>query len=284
MGVSDGQAISAAITNAAFLNKNQADQMANPVSFTKTLSLSKRNESSAATINALDTSSSLVNVTGTVTTINGATAPATYSDGALLIISNSSAVVVTVSHESASATATNRFSLPGSVELTIGAGQSFQFYYNTTDSRWKVMSTTTQGNQLIGCRYTNSAPTQLTNAYNVKPFPTLDYDTTSSYNTTTGVWTCPTAGYYRAMLRCSTDSSVTFGTTGSITLRIRRNSTDIAQMIRYGNGSAINLGDSVTTTLYCAAGDTVDFVVRTSSTTNMYAGGEMNQIEIIKVG
>lgn len=140
MGVLDGQQISASITNAAFLNKNQADQMTFPVSFTKTLSLSKRNESSGATLNAMDSSQSLVNITGTVTTINGATAPTSYADGATLIIANSSASTVTVSHESGSATAANRFSLSGNAPLLISPGLAAQFFYNTTDSRWHQMA------------------------------------------------------------------------------------------------------------------------------------------------
>lgn len=145
MGVINGQAVSAAITNAAFLNKNQADQMTFPVSFTKTLSLPRRDESSAATVNALDSSSSLVNVTATVTTINGAVAPSTYADGALLIIANSSSNNLTISHESASATAANRFTLPFSAPLIISAGQAAQFFYDSTAARWKQAGGTGSG-------------------------------------------------------------------------------------------------------------------------------------------
>lgn len=280
MGVVDGQAISAAITNAAFLNKNQADQMTNPVSFTKTFSLAKRDESSAATLNALDSSSALVNVTGTVTTVNGAVAPVTYSDGAILILRNSSANLITVAHESVSASAANRFSFPGSAPITVPAGQAAQFVYNSSTSRWNLLSGITQ---TVACRYTNSAGTSLTSAYDVKPFPTLDYDTTSSYNTTTGAWTAPFNGKYRAMLRCHTVAAV-WATTGSITLRILKNSASIADQITYGNGASINLGNSVSTTISVVAGDTVEFVVRTSSTTTMNADDAKNQIEIVRVG
>lgn len=153
MGVLDGQAISASVTNAAFLNKNQADQMTFPVSFTKTLSLSKRDESSAATINALDTSQTLINITGTVVTINGAVAPATYADGATLVIANSSGSSVIINHESGSATAANRFTLPSSSPITLEPQQAAQFYYNSSSSRWKQMSGTGSGSGSAGINY-----------------------------------------------------------------------------------------------------------------------------------
>jgi hypothetical protein len=137
MGVINGTPVNATNTNSAFLNKNQADQMTFPVSFASTASLSKRDESSAATLNALATSTSLVRVTGTVTTINGAAAPSTYSDGQLLIISNASGSSVTINHESGSATASNRFSLPSSIALTVQAGQAVSFFYDTTSARWR---------------------------------------------------------------------------------------------------------------------------------------------------
>lgn len=140
MGVINGQAVNATVTNAAFLNKNNADQMTFPLSLTANLSLSKRDESSAATINALTTSTALVRVTGTVTAINGAVAPTTYADGSLLIISNASASAITIGHESGSATAANRFALPGATDLSLAAGQAAQFYYDSTALRWRAAS------------------------------------------------------------------------------------------------------------------------------------------------
>jgi hypothetical protein len=138
MGVINGTPVNASNTNAAFLNKNQADQMTFPLSLTSTLAISKRDESSAATINALATSTALVRITGTVATLNGAVAPTTYTDGSLLIVSNASANTITINHESGSATAANRFALPGSTLLTLTAGQAVQFYYDTTAARWRA--------------------------------------------------------------------------------------------------------------------------------------------------
>lgn len=194
MGVVDGQAISAAITNAAFLNKNQADQMTNPVSFTKTFSLAKRDESSAATLNALDSSSALVNVTGTVTTINGATAPATYSDGARLIIVNSSSNTVSVIHESASATATNRFSFAAPGSASIFPQQSVEFVYNSTLSRWQRLNA---GTITVSSSYWLSANQAVTADVTVINFNSSEFDYTNAV-TTGAAWSfvAPVGGLY----------------------------------------------------------------------------------------
>lgn len=138
MGVTNGQAVNATITNAAFINKNQADTMTFPLALTSNLALSKRDESSAATINALVTTSTVVRITGTVTTINGAVAPTIFTDGSILVISNASGSAVTLNHESGSATAGDRFALPGSTALVIQAGQAASFYYDSTGSRWRA--------------------------------------------------------------------------------------------------------------------------------------------------
>jgi hypothetical protein len=161
MGVVNGTPVNATNTNAAFLNKNQADQMTFPASFTSNLSLSKRDESSAATLNALTTTTSIVRITGTVTTINGAVAPTTYVDGQLLIISNASGSSVTINHESGSATAANRFTLPNAVLLTVGSGSAASFYYDTTASRWRPSAGSGSGGGATG--WISSYPYQVGN-------------------------------------------------------------------------------------------------------------------------
>ena len=56
MGVLDGQAVSAAVTNAAFLAKNQADTMPYNLAISAALNFPKSVVSTAGTINALDSS------------------------------------------------------------------------------------------------------------------------------------------------------------------------------------------------------------------------------------
>jgi len=137
--------------------------------------------------------------------------------------------------------------------------------------------------ETVACKYINTAGTALTSAYDVKVFPTKIFDTHGSYNTSTGVWTCPISGKYTASLRCVT-AAVTFSTTGSLSLVIRVNNIDTAQIIRYGNGALINQNDDIQTALNLVAGDTVSFVVRTSTSTTMDTSSASNEINIIRVG
>ena len=148
MGVTNGQAVNALITNAAFLNKNQADTMTFPLALTANLALAKRDEASAATLNAMVSTSTIVKITGTVTTINGAVAPAVFTDGSLLIVTNASSNAVTINHESGSATAANRFSLPSLTALVLQAGQAASFFYDTTSARWRASAGSGSGGGL----------------------------------------------------------------------------------------------------------------------------------------
>jgi hypothetical protein len=93
-----------------------------------------------ATQNALATTLPFVKLTsgGTpVTTINGATAPTTPSLKFIWIY-NDTGSDVTVAHENASATASNRFKLPGGTVLTISTGSTATFFYDASASRWVV--------------------------------------------------------------------------------------------------------------------------------------------------
>jgi len=93
----------------------------------------RRNESSGATVNALDTTSPYVKVTSTVTTINGAVAA---TDGREIILQNGTASPITINHESGSATSANRFTLPNATALSLGANQSVKFIYDGAATRW----------------------------------------------------------------------------------------------------------------------------------------------------
>jgi hypothetical protein len=137
--------------------------------------------------------------------------------------------------------------------------------------------------ETVACKYTNTAGTALTSSFDVKPFPTKIFDTHGAYNTSTGVWTCPVSGKYRAYLRCSS-VAINFGTTSAITVGIRKNNTDVAALLRYGNASSILQNENVTTTVDLIAGDTISFVVRTTSSTTMSLDPERNEIHIERIG
>lgn len=98
-------------------------------------SVVKRDESSGATINALNTNNTYVKLTATVTTINGAAAPATPISK-MLIISNQTGGTVTIAHASGSATTANRFALQGAADLAVLNGSTASFLYDHGQSRW----------------------------------------------------------------------------------------------------------------------------------------------------
>lgn len=102
--------------------------------FEKTFAMLRRDESSAATINALDTTKGYIKLTSTVTTINGAIAP-TSPVSRMIIITNHTGGDVTISDQSVSASAANRFALSDG-NLEIPDKSSATFIYDHGLSRW----------------------------------------------------------------------------------------------------------------------------------------------------
>lgn len=102
--------------------------------FEKTFGMLRRDESSAATINALNTTKGYIKLTSTVTTINGAVAP-TSPVSRMIIITNHTGGDVTISDQSASASAANRFALSDG-DLEIPDKSSATFIYDHGLSRW----------------------------------------------------------------------------------------------------------------------------------------------------
>lgn len=100
-----------------------------------TMNFERRDESSAATVNALDSSKTYVKLTGTVTTINGITAPSSpYSR--FILISNQTGAEVTFNHQNASAAAADRLVLTNAEPLEVPNGGSATFMYDHGQSRW----------------------------------------------------------------------------------------------------------------------------------------------------
>lgn len=100
----------------------------------------------AATIAQLSASKVVVEMTGSTTTsIQGVNAA---HDSKLVTIHNRSTAVVTLKHEDAGATAVDRLKLPSSSDIQIIAQGSVTLFYCTTDSRWKIVSTSEKSNGL----------------------------------------------------------------------------------------------------------------------------------------
>lgn len=100
-----------------------------------TMNFERRDESSAATVNALDSSKTYVKLTGTVTTINGITAPSS-PHSRFILISNQAGAEVTFNHQNASAAAADRLVLTNAEPLKVPNGGSATFMYDHGQSRW----------------------------------------------------------------------------------------------------------------------------------------------------
>lgn len=72
--------------------------------------------------------------------LTGIVAPAFVGD--IIKIHNIGAFNIVLKHESASSTATNRFTLPGAADVTIGPGHCAVLWYDGTSSRWFLESRT----------------------------------------------------------------------------------------------------------------------------------------------
>lgn len=106
------------------------------------LAMNRNDVASTATIVALDTSKSFVKLTGSTTTvIQGAVAGV---DGQTLLIYAGSAPTSILS-ENGSATAANRFHLPGGSTIMLTADQSVEFIYDLAQTRWVLKSSSGSG-------------------------------------------------------------------------------------------------------------------------------------------
>lgn len=102
------------------------------------LALKRLDVASSASITQLASSNSFVKLTGaTATTIHGALAGV---DGQTLKIHNGSSATMTLKHQSVTATAVDRFKLPGGTDLAVDADSSVELIYDTGQSRWVISS------------------------------------------------------------------------------------------------------------------------------------------------
>lgn len=128
------------------------------------------------------------------------------------------------------------------------------------------------GNRLIAQKAQGST-TSITGGSNaVMVNPTSVYDTTSSYNTSTGQYTIPESGWYRAS--AAIKFVATLATTSTVTIVIRLNSsTEIGVGRVFGNGASNSWVVTANTEFYATKGNTVEFLVSSSTTSITLSGG-----------
>jgi hypothetical protein len=127
-----------------------AQSLAGEKEFIDGIAVGSQDVASAATITALSSTKSEVRITGaTATALQGITAPAS-SKSKLLILLNVSSATITVQNENAGATAANRIKTTDAADLSVAAGSSVIFIYDTTQSRWIVLSSGSGGSSASG--------------------------------------------------------------------------------------------------------------------------------------
>ncbi len=104
------------------------------------LRLVGQNVATSASIIQLDATKVLVEFTGaTATSLHGINSGQATQE---VVIHNRSSAAVTLKHQSVSATATDRIKISGSLDFIINAEASATLFYDATDTRWKLKSTT----------------------------------------------------------------------------------------------------------------------------------------------
>lgn len=112
-------------------------------SLVNALQVAIQDVASAAAITALSATKSIVRLTGTTATeLQGIDAT---GDAKVITINNGSTADMTLKHEDAGATANDRLDLPEGGDLVIGPDQSVTMFYSSSDSKWKVKSSSVGG-------------------------------------------------------------------------------------------------------------------------------------------
>jgi hypothetical protein len=131
----------------------------------------------------------------------------------------------------------------------------------------------------VAARYTSST-TALSATYTTVVFPTRDYDTHNAYNPSTGVFTAPVAGYYRATTAMRTASAAWAANNGFF-FNWRKNGTSIKQNFNYAATTAtFQLGAQGACEVFLNAGDTLDLRAVTSVSVSASGDATENVFEI----
>lgn len=110
------------------------------------------------------------------------------------------------------------------------------------------------------------------------PFNTVSYDTTNSYNSGNGLWTCPKAGKYRIYAQLHLSAGYT--TSQGNTMQIWKNGASVEEMVKFGNGATITHVFQINTTLDLKAGDTIGIYSASSISVSLTASTSVNYLAI----
>jgi hypothetical protein len=142
--------------------------------------------------------------------------------------------------------------------------------------------------ETVAIAYTTSAGQSISNGVATTIlYGTKEYDTHSSYNTGTGIFTAPTSGKYSIKAKASLESSCTAG--GSFTVFIQKNGSNYSRQTltttaTLGGTSSYQI--TITDDIQLLAGETVQivFVQNEGSAKSMTASAVYNKLQISRIG
>lgn len=97
-------------------------------------------------------------------------------------------------------------------------------------------------------------------------YATKGFDTSGSYNNSTGIWTCYVSGKYIFNAAIATAGTIALNNALDLQIQQSGSSSQISESLVDAAGAVSNLGTSVSDEFYCLAGDTVKVQVSSGAT------------------
>ena len=175
-----------------------------------------------------------------------------------------------------SSTTTSTTSVLGTAMGATGEYQTYKWEVPIVGWSSNVQVSSDTDTRVVAVAQNFALPTgTLNSSFNVVKFGSVTYDTHGAYNTSTGVYTIPVAGYYRIAACIEINANATAGST--IKLSARVNGTGLVDGCSVGQASITGLiSDTyLVGTVFCKAGDTLDIAVAVSGASPVYSTGNV---------
>lgn len=168
----------------------------------------------------------------------------------------------------------------GSLYLNSSNGNLYKKQDNGSTTNWQIMQVSSAAVALA----VNTTVTAISSALTDVVFTNKVIDPTNSYNTSTGVWTCPTTGLYS--IQGAVFCSGTFGLDTRVNCMIQVNGVDTAAALQRSGGAVTNMGSGVVIALRnITAGQTVKFRAASNATTpTINSDTTLTYLNINKIG
>lgn len=164
--------------------------------------------------------------------------------------------------------------------FTFGSADSISWEVEVPISGWSsnVQMSNDTDTRVVAFRGTNTAGTSIGTSATLVPFATTVYDTHGAW--ATNVYTVPVTGYYRVSLNLLT-AGITLATNEDVRGYIYKNGSAYAQTLTLGTGgTGTSHGVTLSATLDCKAGDTIQAYFQSSQATSLNTSAGWNSLQI----